>query len=177
MVRSPESQVFLHKAIISSSVYVTSDSMKPFVLYSSRSGNTKKIAEAVTSELNCTSLRITNSYLVQTKDLSNYDLFFVGSGVRFGNPNEEMISFLETLRFEQPKVFALFLTWGGAGKTDLEALSKLKSVLESKDHRVVDDCFSCYGGRKFSLLKRGHPKDEDMKAAAHWAKRIIDKNK
>jgi flavodoxin len=151
--------------------------MKPVVLYSTKSGNTRKIADAIASELDCESLRIAHFNLKQTKDLNIYDLIFIGTGVRFGNPNEDMVDYLEAAVLEQPKKFALFMTWGGAGKTDQEAISKLKIVLKSKGQRVVDDCFRCYGGRQFSLFKRGHPNDEDAKAAMNWAKGIINKVK
>jgi menaquinone-dependent protoporphyrinogen IX oxidase len=153
------------------------EKMKPVVLYSTQSGNTRKIADAIASELKCESLNVNQSNLAQTKDLNDFDLIFVGTGIRFGNPNEDLINYLNATVLGQPKTFALFLTWGEAGKTDQKAISKLKRVLESKSQRIVDDYFTCYGGRKFSLLKRKHPNAEDNAAAVHWAKEIVKKIK
>jgi flavodoxin len=70
------------------------------------------------------------------------------------------------------KVFALFVTWGGAGKTDHDVIAKLKMILESKGQRVIEGCFVCYGGWNF--LRREHPNREDAKAARNWAKKIAN---
>ena len=85
--------------------------------------------------------------------------------MHFGNPDEDMVAYLETVNLMESKTFALFVTWGGAGKTNQIVIAKLKTVLESKNQKVIKDFFSCYGGWKGSFLKRGHPKPEDLKAA------------
>ena len=91
--------------------------MKSIVLYSSKGGNTGKIAVEIAQELNCESLRVTQSGLASSANLDNYDLIFVGTGIHYGNPNEALVGFLKTFNVNKPKVFALFVTWGGAGKT------------------------------------------------------------
>ena len=147
--------------------------MKPIVLYASKSGNTKKIADAIALEQNCESLKITQT---RTVDLSSYDLIFIGTGIHFGNPNEDITNFLKTANIKEPKLFTVFLTWGGAGKTDQEAIAKLKIILEAKGQKLVADVFKCYGGRQFTFLRRGHPNEEDAKAAREWSKKIVNKN-
>ena len=79
-------------------------------------------------------------------DLDNYDLIFVGTGIHYGNPNEDLVNYLKTISLKGPKVLALFLTWGGAGKTKQDAIGKLKTILETKGNRVIGDYFVCYGG-------------------------------
>ena len=96
--------------------------MKPIVLYSTKSGNTKKIADEIALELSCELLRITQTNSKPIADLNNYDLLFIGTGIHFGNPNEDMVRYLKTVNLKEPKLFAIFLTWGGAGKTDQEVI-------------------------------------------------------
>jgi len=146
--------------------------MKPIILYASKSGNTGKIADEIAQELNCESLRVTQSGVASSTDLDNCDLIFVGTGIHYGNPNDDLVGYLKTVSLKKPKVFALFVTWGGAGKTNQDVIAKLKTILESKGHRVIADCFACYGGWNF--LRRGHPNRDDAKAARCWAKKIVN---
>jgi len=53
-------------------------------------------------------------------------------------------------------------------------LKRLKALLEGKDQKVLEDYFACYGGWKGILMKRGHPKPEEIKAAGEWAKKLVD---
>jgi menaquinone-dependent protoporphyrinogen IX oxidase len=71
--------------------------MKPIVPYTSKGFNTGKIAVEIAKELNCGSLRITQSSLANSVDLDNYDLIFIGTGIHFGNPNEDLISYLNRI--------------------------------------------------------------------------------
>ncbi len=62
------------------------------------------------------------------------------------------------------------MTWGGAGKTNQDVVSKLKNILELKGQKVLENCFFCYGGWNF--LRRGHPNAEEIKGARKWAKPV-----
>jgi hypothetical protein len=107
-------------------------------------------------------------------DLNDFDLLFVGTGIYWGNPNADMERYLEKINLKTPKTFALFITWGGAGKTDQASLTKLTRFLENKGHHVLKNQFTCFGGRRFALLKSGHPNAQDISAAKQWARSIID---
>ena len=89
--------------------------MKPAVVYSTRSGNTKKVAEAIASELNCPCLRITSDSL--TVSINNYDTVFIGTGIYKGQPHKDLLSYLQTMRLNGKKQFALFMTCFGWAKT------------------------------------------------------------
>ncbi len=146
--------------------------MKLVVLCSSKTGNTSKIADEMAAELHCESVRISQTGASSNLDLNTYDLVFIGTGIRAGSANEDLLNYLKTADIKEPKSFAIFLTWGGAGKTDQAVIGKLKGILESKGQKVIGDFFTCYGGWKFALLRRGHPNSEDFKAARLWAKKI-----
>ena len=47
--------------------------MKTIVLYSSKGGNTQKVADEIASELKCESIGITNDKLNSSVDLNKYD--------------------------------------------------------------------------------------------------------
>jgi flavodoxin len=147
--------------------------MRTLILYSSKSGNTKKIADSMASQIGCDAIRITSDN-TPSMDLERYDLVFVGTGLFFGTPNEDIVRYLGNLNMKTTKMFALFITWGGAPRSDKLALTRLKTLLESKGQKVLEDHFACYGGWKGILMKRGHPKPEEIKAAGEWAKELVD---
>jgi flavodoxin len=144
--------------------------LNPIVIYSTKGGNTQKVAEEIASELNCDSLRITKAVPIPTFDLNNYDLIIVGTGIHGGNPYEDIVAYLNTIELKEPKTFAIFITWGGALRTNQVVFSKIKNILELKNQKVLEDFFSCYGGWK--ILRRGRPKMEDFKVARIWAQEL-----
>jgi len=148
--------------------------MRTIILYSSKSGNTKKIADSMASQIGCDAIRITSNSTHPTLDLNEYDLILVGTGLFAGTPNEDLMRFLGNLNLKTTKMFALFITWGGAPRTDKLALTRLRMLLESKGQKVLEEHFACYGGWKGILMKRGHPKAEEIKAAGEWAKKLVD---
>jgi len=147
--------------------------MKPIIIYSSKSGNTKKIADSMASQIGCDAIKITSDSASSTVNLEEFDLVLVGTGLFAGTPNEDIMRYLKSLNLKTAKLFALFITWGGAPRTDKLALTKLKSLLESKGQNVLEDHFACYGGWRGILMKRGHPKSEEIKAAGEWAKKLL----
>jgi flavodoxin len=149
--------------------------MKTIICYASKSGNTAKIAEAMATELKCMAVKVTTETKPEALDLESYDLIFLGSGLYAGTPNEDIVKFLNNLHLKTPKLFALFITWGGAPRSDKMALGKLRMLLEGKGHRVLEEHYAAYGGWKGILMKRGHPKPEEIQAAAIWAKKIAEK--
>jgi flavodoxin len=146
--------------------------MKPIVIYASKSGNTKKIADAMATQLGCEAIRITSGTSAAALDLESYDLIFLGTGLYAGTPNEDLVACLKAVNLKGSKLFALFITWGGAPRSDRLALSKLKSLLENKSQKVHNEHFSAFGGWKGILMKRGHPKPDEIVAAGQWAKKV-----
>lgn len=149
--------------------------MKMLVLYSSSGGNTGKVAEAIASELKCDCVRVTRSGTLGAVDLDSYDLVFVGTGIHYGGPNEDIVAYLKGVSLNRSGQFALFITWGGAGKTNQTVFAALKALLESKGQKVHSDAFSCYGGWNF--LRRGHPNEQEIKAAKEWATKTANNTK
>ena len=147
--------------------------MKSVVLFSSKSGNSGKIADAIASELSCHAVKIDSNSSASTVDLKDYELVFVGTGIYAGTPNKDLENCLKTANLGGPKLFAIFVTWGGAGNTCQAVTAKLRGILEAKGQKVIEDTFCCYGGWKYALLRRGHPNSEDTQAAKKWAKNLV----
>jgi flavodoxin len=149
--------------------------MKAIILYSSRSGNTKKVADSIATEVGCEAIKIASGSDALTVDLEGYDLIFVGTGLYAGTPNEDIVKYLGKLKLKGAKQFALFITWGGAPKSDKIALMRLRTLIEGKGQKVLEEHFAAFGGWKGILMKRGHPKPDEIKAAGEWAKALVDK--
>lgn len=112
--------------------------MKTIVIYSSKTGNTKQVAEAI-----CQALP-ENTPCVAVKDvpadIASYDLAFVGYWVDKGTANAEAKQFLEALTV--PKV-AVFATLGAYPDSD-HAKESLASGCAMVKTEVVGS-FICQG--------------------------------
>ena len=147
--------------------------MNPVVIYSTKSGNTEKVALEITQELNCNAIKISKETDFSTISIKDFDLVILGTWIRGGEPSPDMISFLKQLSLEDcNKQFALFMTWAGGGKSDVLAFNRVKQFLEVKNQRLLDDCFMCLG-KTFGIARRGHPNAQDLANARKWAKTLL----
>jgi flavodoxin len=147
--------------------------MNPIVIYSTKSGNTEKVALEITQELNCNSIKISRETDFLTMSIKDFDLVVIGTWIRGGEPSPDMISFLKQVNFEDSdRHFALFMTWAGGGKSDVLAFKRVKQFLEFKNQRLLDDCFLCLG-KTFGIARRGHPDAQDLANARLWARKLV----
>ena len=139
--------------------------MKIILIYFSRGGNTRKIAEAMAVELGVTAVDVKK----QKPDVIDADLLVVGSGTYGGKPGKEMVTYLENLKPVAGKKAACFSSCasGDASKT----LQAMKDILSKKGYFSVD-CFSCLGKWLMGLSRRGHPSDEELAQAREFAKKL-----
>lgn len=129
------------------------------VIYFSKKGNTKKIAEAIASELNVSAEDVNGAKL-------NENCFvLLGSGCYGGKPAKAMITFIEDNDFKSRNI-ALFGT-SGAGKG--VELIEMEKILNNKD-ACIKEKFFCKG--KFLFANRGRPNNEDLEKAKEFAKNI-----
>jgi flavodoxin I len=130
------------------------------VIYFTKTGHTKKIAEAIASELNVKAEDVTDA------KLNEEGLVFLGSGKYGPQPGKTMMEFIENNNFNSRNV-ALFGTSGG-GK-GLEVL-EMEKALNAKG-ACIKGKFFCRG--KFMFFNRGRPNDEDINEAKRFAKQMI----
>jgi flavodoxin len=145
--------------------------MNPVVIYSTKGGNTEKVALEIAQEFNCKAIKISGESDFSTITLGDFDLVFIGTWVRGGEPSPVMLSFLKQLNLEDSnRQFALFMTWAGGGKSDVLTFSRVKQLLEAKNQKLFDDCYKCLG-KTFGLARRGHPDAQDLADARKWARK------
>lgn len=138
------------------------------VFYFSKSGNTKKVAEAIADEMNTEAFEA--EAVGAGYDMKKCDLLFVGSGNYLSGPGKEMVEFIEGILPAEDRYAAVFGTSGGSGKKYLE---KMEELLEKKGIRVLGkwDC----PGQEFSLKNRGRPNEGDLSEARDFAKKMLKK--
>lgn len=167
--------------------------MKYIVIYSSKTGNTKMVAEAIAGALPegtpCVSVKEI------PEDVASYDCAFVGYWVDRGTADAAAKQVLETI--ETPKL-ALFATLGADPKSEHAAKCLVNG--EALANNEVVGKFICQGKIDPKLLEQmykmfpadnphgrnpenearhkaasTHPDQADLQAAAEYAKSIVAK--
>jgi flavodoxin len=131
------------------------------VIYASRGGNTKKLAEAVARGAGAEAQAVENA-----ADAPQADILFIGASVYAGRMDGAMRRFLRAL---EPGRAGLVVVFGSAAG-DKTTLPEVKSILEPKDVPVFEEAFQCRGA--FLLANRGHPDAEDLARAEAFAKGV-----
>ena len=148
--------------------------MNPVVIYSTKGGNTEKVALEISRELNCRTIKISRESNFSTISPKDFDFVFIGTWVRGGEPSPDMISFLKQLSLDDSnREFTLFMTWAGGGKSDALTFERVKQLLEAKNQKLLDNYFKCLG-KTFGFARRGHPDAQDLADARKWAKKCVN---
>jgi flavodoxin len=134
-------------------------SMNEQIIYFSRKGSTKKIADAIASELNIQAEEVNNAVLKKQTTI------FLGSGFYGGKPGELMTKFIEDNDFKGISIALFGTSGGGDGKEVLE----MEKKLIAKD-AIIKGKFFCKG--KFIFMNRRKPDDHDVNDAKQFAKNI-----
>ncbi len=158
--------------------------MKSLVVYSSQSGNTKKLAEAVFEALP-EGKKITP--VEEAPDPKGYDFVAVGFWLKAGNPDPKSTEYLKKVR--GTKLF-LFATHGAATGSDhaKKAMETAKSLAEGAN---IVGSFDCQGEVNAGLLEKvkarpnppewiadadaaiGHPDESDVNALKEKIKEVL----
>lgn len=148
--------------------------MNPVLVFSSKRGNTQKVAQEIAQELDCEAIKLSEISDFSKIQLVEYDLVFLGTWVRGGHASPEMVKFLEQIHLpDNQRIFALFLTWAGGGKSDAWTFMKVKDLLHAKQQKLFSDYYKCLG-KTFGFARKGHPNAEELNGARNWAKKVID---
>jgi flavodoxin len=141
--------------------------MKTEVIYYSRSGNTKKVADTIAQALGQVSKVVTPDF-----SLDDVDILFLGAGAYANKVEKGMTEFIKTLNNSQVKNVALFGTYGW----HKNFLDYMRDLLKSQGINVIEETFSCKG-RLFFFIYRKHPDDQDLRQAQEFAKVVREKVK
>lgn len=149
--------------------------MKTLIIYSSiHHGNTKKIADEITSVLNA-ELRASSE--LDVIPLEHYDLIGFGSGIFHGKHHEKLFNIIRNSDLQEKDVF-VFATSGTANKKYCEPLKELLAEKKAK----IRGSFICKGYDTYGILKwigglsRGRPNHNDIKKAREFGESLISEN-
>jgi flavodoxin len=134
--------------------------MKFQVIYFSKTGNTKKVGEAIASELGV------KAEDVKDAKLNEDGLVFLGSGKYGSQPGKIMMEFIEDNTFKSRDV-ALFGTSGSGQGIEVKEMEKTLITKEAS----IKGKFFCKG--KFLFANRGRPNDQDLDEAKKFANLMI----
>jgi flavodoxin len=141
--------------------------MNPIVIYSTHRGNTEKVAKAIAETARCKAVKLIEDFNASPLSLEGYDLVFLGTGIRGGEPYTELLKYLKSVELGVGKRFLLFMTWAGGGASNRLAYEVVKKALEIKGQKLEKDYFLCLG-QTFGFTRRGRPNDCDLVEARKW---------
>lgn len=134
------------------------------VIVYSKSGNTRKVADAIAEELGVKAMDVTAAKIDPAAKV-----IFLGSGRYGGLPGPEMQKFIEAGDFKGHKV-AYFSTYWRAGLSKDREIESTVKALEKKGATVLGD-YHCPG--KTKIFNAGHPTPDDLAGAKKFAREII----
>lgn len=140
--------------------------MKNSVIYYTKLGHSRKIAEAIAQELH-----IKAEDIHTHPDLNNLDLLFIVSGIYGGKKAPELLEQIKTLDSQQVKQVALITSSGG--KTT--PATDVRAALLERGIQVIKEEFTCQGAIFFFGL--GHPNKIDLQNAVAFAKTTLQQTK
>ena len=135
--------------------------MKVAIRYYTKTGNTKKLAEAIGSATNVEAKTVDEPL---TEDV---DMLFLGSAVYAAGIDQKIKDFIANINVNVGEV----VNFSSAALLE-STYKQVKKEVESKGLKMSENEFHCRGA--FKLVHRGRPNDEDLRNAQEFAKRIMD---
>ena len=131
--------------------------MKNAVIYYTKLGHSKKIAQAIAEELDVRAQDIRNS-----PQLDDIDRLYIVSGIYGGLSAPELLDYLKTVDPNQIK--KAFLLTSSGGKTT--PATNVRALLMERGIPVAEEEFTCQGA--IFLFGMGHPNKADIQNAIQF---------
>lgn len=135
--------------------------MKVAVRYYTKTGNTKRLAEAVAEAVGVQALTI------ETPVTEQVDILFLGNSYYAFTIDPEVRAFVQSL--DKDKVGRI-VNFGSAAMLN-STYRKIKAVADKVGIPVDEHEFHCKG--EFKGIHKGRPNEEDLKAVREFAKKIV----
>ncbi|MEE0901186.1 MAG: flavodoxin family protein [Methanobrevibacter sp.] len=135
--------------------------MKIVIRYYTKTGNTKKLAEAISSAIGVEAKTVDEPL---TEDV---DILFLGSAVYAAGIDAKIKDFIKNINVNVCEV----VNFSSAALIE-STYKQVKKEVEAKGLKMSEDEFHCRGAFKF--VHRGKPDDNDLKNVREFAKRIIN---
>ena len=139
--------------------------MTSAILYDSKTGNTKKFADAIAAAVDAQALTADRPIEEKT------DVLFLGSSVYAAGASDKIKQFIAGLNKGKVGAVACFSTAALLPST----YNQVAKLLRDKGINVLADEFHCRG--QFHFMHKGKPDADDLKAAADFARRIAGEKK
>lgn len=146
--------------------------MKSVIVYvSTHHGNTKKVVDAISNELD---VDVVDALNVDEISLESYDLICFASGIYGAKMHPKIIKFAEQ-NLPVGKKIAFIMT----SALNKDFSKSMSGALEGKDAEVVG-VYTCHGYNTFGPFKlvggtsKGHPDEADLRAAVDFFRRISE---
>lgn len=130
------------------------------VRYFTKTGNTRKLAEAIADEVGVVAKTF------EEPIVGEIDVLFLGSSVYAAGVDGEVKRFIATLDGKVKKVVA-FSTAALLPST----YAQVRKLVEAQGVRVADEEFHCRGS--FTFMHKGKPDSEDLKNARTFARNVV----
>ena len=134
--------------------------MKIAIRYYTKTGNTKKLAEAISQVVNVEAKTVDEPL---TEDV---DILFLGSAVYAAGIDSRIKEFIKGIDVNVGEV----VNFSSAALIE-STYSQVKKEVEAKGLKMSEKEFHCRGAFKF--VHRGRPNEKDLKDAQEFAKSII----
>ena len=134
--------------------------MKIAISYYTRSGNTKKLADAISKAIG---VQAEMTSVPMTEDV---DILFLGSSVYAAGVDDEVKEFINGISVKVGKV--VNFSTAALIKSTYKQISKL---LANKHIPFAEEEFRCRGS--FTVMHKGRPNADDCNAAADFARKIV----
>ncbi len=133
--------------------------MNTAVIYATKSGHSKKIADAIAKELDTTALDIK-----ENPNIDSIDLLYIVGGIYGGQSSPELLNYIRSLDNTMVKETVLITSCVSKKIRQEEA----RRILIEKKIAVREDEFVCQGSFLFFGIK--HPNAADINDAVSFAK-------
>ncbi len=134
--------------------------MKIAIRYYTKTGNTKKLAEAISQVVNVEAKTVDEPL---TEDV---DILFLGSAVYAAGIDAKIKDFIKNIDVNVGEV----VNFSSAALIE-STYNQVKKEVEAKGIKMSEKEFHCRGAFKF--VHRGRPNEDDLKNAQEFAKGII----
>lgn len=138
--------------------------MKVAVRYYTKTGNTKKLAEAVAQGAGTEALTVDNPITEPV------DILFIGGAVYAATLSSELKTFISGLEKEKVGKVAVF----SSSALTQRVFPIIRSELEKKGIEVIAKDFYCRG--RFKFLYKDRPNEADLEAAKKFASDTVAAN-
>jgi flavodoxin len=106
--------------------------MNPLVVYHSKTGNTKRFAQAVADAVNAP---IKDLISTSPSSIESYDLLILGTPVEGASPAKETVAFIESMNRRDGAKAILFCTYRLFGNE--RTMKAMEKMLSAKDYSVL----------------------------------------